>query len=51
MEDITNRLITQSTYMMNAQTHQFVNSDMSNTDSNSTGDEDESNSFGYITKF
>jgi hypothetical protein len=51
MEDITNRLITQSTYMMNAQTHQFVNSDMSDVDSNSTGDEDESSSFGYLTKF
>lgn len=53
MEDITNRLITQSTYMMNSQTHQFVNSDMSDADSNSTGDGDRygSNSFGYIMKF
>lgn len=51
MEDITNRLITQSSYMMNAQTHQFMNSDMSDTDSNSTDDSDGSSSFGYVTKF
>ena len=55
MEDITNRLITQSTYMMNAQTHQFMNSDISYSDTNSTGDgdanSDSSNSFGYISKF
>ena len=51
MEDITNRLITQSTYMMNSQTHQFMNSDMSDTDSNSTDDSDGSSSFGYVSKF
>ena len=53
MEDITNRLITQSTYMMNAQTQQFMNSDMTDTDYNSTddGDSDGSNSFGYVMKF
>ena len=57
MEDITNRLITQSTYMMNSQTHQFMNTDMSDAyaDSNSTGDgdgdRDGSNSFGYMMKF
>ena len=53
MEDITNRLITQSTYMMNAQTQQFMNSDMTDIDSNSTGDgdSDDSNSFGYVSKF
>ena len=53
MEDITNRLITQSTYMMNAQTQQFMNSDMTDIDYNSTEDSDNdgSNSFGYISKF
>jgi len=51
MEDITNRLITQSSYMMNSQTHQFMNSDMSDADSNSTDAGNNSNSFGYLTKF
>ena len=51
MEDITNRLITQSSYMINSQTHNLMNSDMSDANSNSTDDNNGSNSFGYISKF
>ena len=51
MEDITNRLITQSSYMVNAQTQQLMNSDISYDDSNSTDGGNNSNSFGYATKF
>ena len=44
MEDITNRLITQSTYMMNSHTHDFINTDMAE---NTT--EDIENNSNYIS--
>ena len=52
MEDITNRLITQSTYMMNAQSQQFINTDISNEPTNDTDTDEEGWFFaGQISRF
>jgi hypothetical protein len=51
MEDITNRLVAQSTFMMNSQTQQFINSDMTEMDNNTTDEGEQSGSFGYIMRF